>query len=161
MPSIYIETSVISFLRAKAASHVVSAARQIVTKQWWERERESYNLFISQAVLEEASQGNQALAAERLAHLEGLPVLELTDGVLEIATTLLSRTVLPEKAKVDAIHVSAAAFYGVDYLLTWNCTHIANARLIPRVNAVLAELGYTAPYICTPDELLGHETEYT
>lgn len=161
MSSVYIETSVISFLRAKASSHVVSAARQIVTKQWWEQERLNYELYISQAVVEEASQGNPTLVAERLAHLEGLQVLELHENILEIATVLLSRAILPEKARVDAIHVSVAAFHEVDYLLTWNCSHIANARLIPKVNSVLSELGYAAPYICTPNELLGHEPEYT
>lgn len=161
MRSVYIETSILSFLRSKPANHLVSAARQLVTRRWWEKDRAACRLFISQAVLEEVAQGNAELAAERLRLTEGIQVLELSDEVLEIVNVLLSRAVLPEKARVDAIHVSVAAFHGVDYLLTWNCTHIANAKLIPKVNDVLTELGYIAPYICTPDEMLGHDPKYS
>ena len=160
MPSIFIETSIVSYLRSEPNFHMVTATRQLVTRKWWDSERKSYDLYTSQLVIAEARRGSPDLAAERLGALSDIPLLDIPDDVEHIAEQLVDQAVLPEKARLDALHISTAAFHGLDYLLTWNCTYIANARIIPKINLILHELGQEPPYICTPDELLDDETEY-
>ncbi|MEE8585323.1 MAG: type II toxin-antitoxin system VapC family toxin, partial [Acidobacteriota bacterium] len=158
-PTVYIETSIVSILRSRPSGRVVSAARQLLTRRWWNTERRNYDLFTTQFVLDEASQGDPQLAAERLEALAGIPLLDLPQEIPQIADELLSRAVLPPKARLDALHISAATYHEIDYLLTWNCTHIANARLIPKVRRVVGELGFSPPHICTPEELLDDEND--
>lgn len=112
---------------------------------------------MSRFVLDEASLGDEKLAAERLEALKGIPLLELSEPILTLGTELLERAVLPEKARVDALHIATAAVHEIDYLLTWNCKHIANANLVPRVNKIIENEGYMPPYICTPEELINNE----
>lgn len=157
MKTVYIETSIVSYLRSRLSAHVVTVARQVLTRRWWDQERGNYQLLISQYVLDEAARGNEALAAQRLAELTGIPLLDLTPEIPEMADRLLCSAALPANARLDALHICAATFHGVDYLLTWNCSHIANARLLPRIRAVLQDLGYTLPTVCTPEEMLGDE----
>lgn len=158
MPTLYVETSVVSFLRARPSSHVVSAAHQVITQRWWTEERHKYELVTSQYVIDEASQGDPSLAAERLAALAGIPLLEVSDEIPTLADELIAATVLPAKARLDALHICAASFYHLDYLLTWNCSHIANARILPQIRKVLSELGYELPIVCTPEEMVDDET---
>lgn len=157
MPSVYIETSIVSYLRSRPSRQVVSAARQIQTRRWWDTRDRIYELVTTQYVLDEASRGDPQLAAERLEALADIPLLDLPPQVATTADQLLSRAVLPSRARLDALHIAAAAYHGIEYLLTWNCTHIANARLVPQVREVLQELGFRPPHICTPDELLEDE----
>ena len=157
VPSVYLETSIVSYLRERASSQIVAAARQVHTRRWWTRERDQYELFVSRFVLDEASLGSEDLAAARLKALKDIPLLELSDPVFTLGTELLKQAALPEKARVDALHIATAAVHGMDYLLTWNCKHIANARLVPRVNLVITDQGYAVPYICTPEELLSDD----
>jgi len=159
MKTIYIETSIISFLRARASSHIVSAARQLLTQRWWSEERHRYQLVVSQYVLAEASQGNPALAAERLAALEGIPVIDVPDAIPTLADELLLEAVLPAAARLDALHICTAAYHRLDYLLTWNCTHIANARILPQIRRALVAKGYELPLVCTPEEMVDEQTD--
>jgi hypothetical protein len=159
MQTVYIETSIVSYLRMRTASNVVAAARQLLTRQWWDHEREKYRLVISQYVLDEAAKGNPTLAAERLKHLDGIPMLAIESGVRDIADSILLSAVLPVKAEFDALHVAVAAYHGVDYLLTWNCTHIANARTLPKIQKVLSKIGYPSPTVCTPEEMVDYEID--
>lgn len=159
MSTVYIETSIVSFLRSRPSGLVVSAARQLLTRRWWNSERQNYDLFTTQFVLDEASQGHPRLAAERLKALAGIPLLDLPQEIPQLANELLSRAVLPQNARLDALHIAAATYHEIDYLLTWNCTHIANARLIPKIRQVMGELGLLLPQICTPEELLDDEDE--
>ena len=154
MQTVYIETSIISYLRAKNSLQVTSVAKQIVTRRWWEEERHNYQMVISQHVLDEVSAGNPTLAAERLACLNDIPVLESPPAVALMAERLLASALLPAKARLDALHICTAAFHRLDYLLTWNCAHIANARTIPRIRNILSELGYDLPVVCTPEEMI-------
>lgn len=154
MKTLYIETSVVSFLRSKTSTHIVSAARQILTQTWWNQERHNYQLVTSQFVLDEAAQGAPNLAAERLVALQEIPLLDTSDDIIRIAEEFLVSAVLPPQAKLDALHIATATFHGIDYLLTWNCTHIANARILPSIHAIIRRLGYSAPTICTPEALL-------
>lgn len=159
MDTLYIETSVVSYLRQRPSSQVVMAARQLLTDQWWNNERSNYELVTSQYVIDEASAGDPTLAAERLESLVGIPLLPPAPEIPQIADEIISRTILPSNAQLDALHIAAVAHHRIQYLLTWNCKHIANARILPRIYDLLNELGIPIPIICTPEELLGDDTE--
>jgi hypothetical protein len=159
MARVYIETSIVSYLRQRPSGQVIAAARQLMTDRWWNRYRHQYDLVTSQYVLDEATLGDPMLAAERLQALAGIPLLELPTAIPQLATEIVARAILPTTALVDAFHIAAVAFHGIDYLLTWNCTHIANARIFPKVRDLLLELGYPVPIFCTPAEMLGEDDE--
>lgn len=155
--SVYVETSIVSYLRERTTDQIVAAARQVHTKRWWTRERERYELYASRFVLDEAKFGSEELAAARLEALKDIPLLDLSESAFLLGTELLNRAALPEKARIDALHIAVAAVHELDYLLTWNCKHIANARLVPKINRIIRDEGYAPPYICTPEELLSDE----
>ena len=155
----YLETSIISYLRQKPSTQVVLAARQLLTHQWWNDERSNYQLVASQLVIDEASAGNPSLAAERLQLLAGIPLLQLDPVIADIADEIMSRAILPEKARTDALHIATVAHHRIQYLLTWNCSHIANARILPRIHDVLNDLLIPIPVICTPEEMVGNDSE--
>ena len=119
----------------------------------------NYELVTSQYVLDEAADGDSALAQRRLETLTGVPILPVDAAILEIAEEILRKAILPRSASVDALHIAMVAHHHVDYLLTWNCTHIANARILPKVFDVLDHAGLARPIICTPEELLNDDTE--
>ena len=157
-PTAYVETTVPSYLTAWPSRDVVRAGEQQVTRDWWER-RSEYELRVSSLVLLECGAGDSDAATLRLAALEGIPVLAQTPEAEELAATLLLEVPLPARAAADALHIAVAAVHGVSFLVTWNCTHIANASLRPRIETLCRRSGYEPPVICTPRELLGEEDE--
>ena len=159
MTTVYIETSIVSYLRQRPSSEIVMAAHQLLTHRWWNNERTNYELVVSQYVIDEAAGGDPTLAAERLQALNGIPSLPDAPEIRKIADEIMSRAILPRKAEVDALHIATVAHHRIEYLLTWNCRHIANARILPRIHHVLAEMNVPIPIICTPEELLGDDTE--
>jgi predicted nucleic acid-binding protein len=159
MDTLYIETSIVSYLRQRPSSDLVRAARQVLTHQWWNAERTKYELVVSQYVIDEVCAGDPTLAADRLRALDGIPLLPPAPEIPRIADAIMSRAILPPKAQVDGLHIAAVAHHRIQYLLTWNCKHIANAKILPRIHAVLSDLGIPIPIICTPEELLGDDTE--
>jgi hypothetical protein len=159
MDTVYIETSIVSYLRQRPSSQVVMAARQVLTHKWWNEERSKYELVTSQYVIDEASAGDPTLSADRLQTLDGIPLLPPAPEIPRIAGEIISRAIFPPKAQVDALHIAAVAHHRIQYLLTWNCRHIANAKILPRIHKLLNELGIPIPIICTPEELLGDDTE--
>jgi hypothetical protein len=159
MDTVYIETSIVSYLRQKPRSQLVAATRQLLTHRWWSRERRKYQLIVSQYVIDEASLGDSALARARLSALDGIPLLPHDPEVPRIAREIMAIGVLPPKAQVDALHIASVAHHRLQYLLTWNCKHIANAKILPRIHRVLTGLGISIPIICTPEELLGDDPE--
>ena len=154
MDVVHIETSIVSYLRQKPSSQVVTAARQLLTHQWWNHERENYQLVVSQYVIDEASAGDPTLATERLQALDGIPLLPHDPEVPRIATEIMAIGVLPPKAQVDALHIATVAHHRVQYLLTWNCKHIANPSLRRIIDEVLLAADVSPPIICTPQELI-------
>jgi len=152
--TVYVETSVISYLAARPSRDLIVAAHQQISQEWWDV-RQHWSLSISALVVAESRAGDAEAARRRLALLDGVPLLHLNDAATELAEHLLNRAALPPSAKDDALHVAVATVHGVDYLLTWNCKHIANAQQRPRIEAVCRALGYRPPVICTPEELLG------
>lgn len=135
------------------------AAHQLLTHKWWDTERTNYELVVSQYVIDEASAGDPTLAAERLQSLDGIPLLPDAPEITQIAKEIISRAILPAKAQVDALHIATVAHHRIQYLLTWNCKHIANAKILPRIHQVLTDAGVPIPVICTPEELLGDDSE--
>ena len=152
-PKVYVETSIPSYLTAWRSRDIVIAGNQETTKEWWDR-RDDFELFISEFVLVEVASGAPEAAERRLAVLNGIPEIEITAEVELIAQRLLSQASLPSRARVDALHIASAAMGGMDYLLTWNCAHIANPAFRGRIETVIRSFGYEPPIICTPLELL-------
>lgn len=153
-PSVYIETSVLSYLVARPTSNLLSAACQQVTSEWWDRKRHLYDLFTSELVVAEAKAGDAEAAARRLELLRGVLELRISDDVKRPAVAFIAQGALPDKAQADAIHIAVAAVHNVDYLLTWNCRHIDNPATKPAVRAVCMSEGYRCPEICTPIEIM-------
>ena len=151
--SIYIETSVVSYLAARRSRNLVAAAWQEITWEFWETRRDGYDLYTSELVVEEASAGDAEVAKRRIGFLRGIPELPVDEEAKALAEAILSRGALPAKAEFDALHIAVAAVSGVDFLLTWNCRHLDNPVTKPRVREVCWELGYECPEICTPLEL--------
>lgn len=152
--TVYVETSVFSYLTARPSNDLRSMANQNTTVEWWESQRSNYSVFASDLVISEASQGNPDAAERRLAAIADLPLLQISENVRVLAQALIESHALPEKAEADAYHVAIAAVNGVTYLLTWNCTHIANAHTRPKIEITCRTLGYEPPVICTPLELM-------
>jgi len=159
MKTVYIETSVVSYLSALPARDLLVAAWQSATLQWWQNRRADFEVCTSQLVLDEASAGNPEAAERRRHSLANIPILPIVSAVSDLAASLLKEGALPEKAADDALHLAIAAYHGVDYLLTWNCRHLDNAEMKPVMRSVCAVHGYVCPEICTPLELMGDENE--
>lgn len=157
MDTIYIETSVVSHVTSRLSSDPRISALQYEAREWWSSQRGKFRLLTSQLVLDEAAAGDVEAASERLRLLDGLPLVRIDEDVRHLARRLLSNSLLPAKAAADALHIAAAAVSGIQYLLTLNCRHIANAHELPRVYRLLDELGYGQLLICTPAEFLGEE----
>lgn len=153
-PSIYLETSVIGCLAMRLSGVLRIAANQQITREWWDNHRERYDLFISRYVVDECSRGDPVAAQERQVFLQGVPLLEVSRAADTLAKALLKGVQLPPKAAVDAYHISVAAIHGVEYLVTWNCKHIANPALRSRIEFFCREMNCEPPVICTPQELL-------
>lgn len=154
-PKIYVETTVISYLAARPSKNLITAAHQELTREWWQGRREDFDLFVSQLVVQESTAGDTIIAQARLQLLSGIPLLVLNEACVALGRALVERGPIPEKAAVDALHIAVATVHGMDYLLTWNCKHIANAEMQTAVNRICRNAGYEPPVICTPEELLG------
>ena len=152
-PTVYVETSVISYLAADLSGEVVTRAHQKSTREWWSR-TSRWELVVSAGVMREALRGNHATAIKRLELLIGVNVLPIDPKARQLSDELLRRGVFPPKAKPDAEHVAVAAVNGIDFLVTWNLKHIANAIIRRRAEGICRSCGYEPPVICTPDELL-------
>ena len=150
---VYIETSVISYLTARQSNDIRAMANQNVTIEWWETQRFNFDLFISEFVVAEASLGHPDAINRRLEAIADIMELQATEEVRILGQELIHRNALPVNAEIDAYHVAIATVNGIEYLLTWNCTHIANAHTRPKIEATCRALGYEPPIICTPQEL--------
>ena len=152
---VYIETSIVSYLTARPTSNLLVAAWQKTTIDWWDTQRNRFDLYTSNVTVEEAGRGSPEAAARRLEALAGIPLLPITEAVVVLSKALLQGGALPAKALDDSLHIAISAVHGVDYLLPWNCRHLDNAETKPMIRSVCAIHGYTSPEICTPQELMG------
>ncbi|MBD2444786.1 type II toxin-antitoxin system VapC family toxin [Dolichospermum sp. FACHB-1091] len=152
--TVYIETSVIGYLTARFTKNLIIAANMETTRDWWENRRHDFNLYISQAILDEVAAGDLEIANKRLELLENFELLSINETVINLAEQFINKSNLPSKAATDAIHIALATIHGIDYLLTWNCKHIANAQIQKKLAQVSLDFGYEMPTICTPYELM-------
>ncbi len=155
---VYLETSVVSYLTARPSKNEVEAGHQQSTYQFWDR-RDEFDLFASELVLTECAAGDPEAASKRLAALRGIRLLEITAYSIELAKDLVAVSIIPAKAGEDALHISIATVHFADYLLTWNCRHIANPEIQARIAENFRRKGFFLPFICTPEELIGGENE--
>ena len=153
--SVYIETTVVSYLTAWLSRDLIRAAHQQITQQWWHSRRSDFEIFISEFVILEATAGDPDAADKRLEALEDIPLLDVNYRVENLAKNLISNKALPSKSVTDALHIAVAAVHGINYLLSWNCKHIANAEMQGVIEVVCSEEGFKCPKICTPEELMG------
>jgi predicted nucleic acid-binding protein len=152
--TLYLENTIVSYLTAKPSRDVHVRVHQETTRRWWRTKRKELQIFVSPLVVEEAAAGDQVAAQRRTRLLGGLPQVAITDSVSRVAQTLADHGAIPRVAEVDAVHVALAAVHGPDYLLTWNCKHIANATKRVEIEEVCREQGFEPPVICTPEELM-------
>jgi hypothetical protein len=152
---VYLETSVVSYLTARPSRDLIRAARQQITREWWDARKGDFDLFVSQIVVDEATAGDPEAAELRAQLLADLPRLAITDMAVELARELIRQQALPDTAVEDALHIALAAVHGMDFLLTWNCSHIANAEMMGPIRSAILRAGFEGPWICTPEEMLG------
>jgi hypothetical protein len=155
MDTVYIETSIVSHASAWPSSNPATAVLQDHAKRWLSDEAPNYELVTSQFVIDEVSLGDPDAAARRLKLLEDVRLLVPDADVEAVADAIISHALMPPKARLDALHVASAAVGGVQYLLTQNCRHIANAHVLPQVYDLLTDMGFARLLICTPVEFLG------
>ncbi|MDJ1175207.1 type II toxin-antitoxin system VapC family toxin [Roseofilum capinflatum] len=153
--SIYLDTSIIGYLTIRPSNNLIVMANLEITRRWWNNDRQNFTLYISQIVLDEVARGDIEKAHERLEIVKDFNLLDINDSVEDLAAQFLKESNLPLHASDDALHISVATVYAVDYLLTWNCKHIANAHIQKKLRQISLKLGYELPTICTPYELIG------
>jgi hypothetical protein len=158
-PTAYIETTVISYYAAKPSRDVVVAGHQAVTAEWWEKDLPKFQPVISSVVLDEVSAGDPIAVTRRLEAIKGMPLLELSGDVTMLAIRYHESIRLPESARADSLHLALASWHGADYLVTWNCRHIASGRVRLLVRQINERLGIATPVICTPEELLEFQND--
>ena len=153
-PSVYIETSVVSYLTAQVSRDLVVAAHQQITADWWAQALPKFEVFVSTVVMEEIGRGDSQAAKRRAEAVSAFEVLEVTPEVRALADRYFTAIDLPERARADAYHLALAAWHGMDYLVTWNCTHIASGKVKLIVQRLNASQSIASPVICTPEELM-------
>jgi hypothetical protein len=151
--SVYLESSIISYLTARPSADVVVAARQVLTANWWLSTGKAFDLFVSALVIEEISKGDSEAAQLRLNAVADIPLLATSSDALAISETLLVHGAVPQSSEEDALHIGIAAASGMDYLLTWNFKHINNAQTKARIADAIDVLGFACPMLCSPEEL--------
>jgi predicted nucleic acid-binding protein len=151
--TVYIETSVISYLTGDDSRNLWVLGHQQITREWWNEELPKLDGFISEVVLEEIERGDTAAAAARIEATKNFPLLKIVTEVQRLADAYYQELSLPARAKADAAHLALAAWHGIDYLVTWNCAHIANARVRRLLERINANWNIQTPVICTPEEL--------
>jgi hypothetical protein len=155
MDTVYIETTIVSYLVANRSRDLVLAAHQETTQEWWTASRQNYRCVTSEEVLREASLGDVTMSQRRSEALDGLPVLSVDSRTRDLAQEIICSGLLPREALSDALHVAVSTVHAVEYLLTWNCRHLANPHLLKRLRSFMADRQLVLPEICTPLELGG------
>jgi hypothetical protein len=156
-PKVYIETSVISYLTARASRDVVVAGHQQATQEFWRHLGVRFAPFVSALVIKEAAQGDSSLAAKRLFAIQEFPIIKNSDAAEALAREIIQRRGIPEAYPEDALHIALAAMDGMDFLVTWNFSHINNAFTRMLIRQIVENAGYVCPELVSPEELLGEK----
>ena len=153
-PTLYLETTIPSYLKARQSRDIIQTARQQITAEWWDSRLNDFDIFISQVVIDEASEGDTVASTKRMEAIKTFPLLDVTEEVVDLADKMIIEKIIPEKAARDALHIAVATFHAMIFLLSWNCKHIANAEIIRQLRKTVSDEGLELPVICTPEELL-------
>lgn len=153
-PKVYIETTVVSYLTARPSRNVAVAGRQQTTRDWWQRARDRFELVASELVVIEAVSGDDEAVRARREILASIRLLDATQEAAELARRLVDSGAVPRKASDDAAHIAIAVTNGAEYLITWNCRHIANATMRARIERICRQAGFEPTIICTPEQLM-------
>ena len=154
METVYIESTIPSYLTSRPTENLIAAARQLQTQEWWEDERHRYELFTSEVVLAECNIGDPEASRRRIEVLKDLPTLEMTNDCIKLAEQIFKVINLPDRARDDAFHIAIASIHGIDYLLSWNFRHIVNAANIRKLRLLLNSTNFQLTSICSPEELV-------
>ncbi|HOH29027.1 MAG TPA: type II toxin-antitoxin system VapC family toxin [Candidatus Hydrogenedentes bacterium] len=154
-PTLYLETTIPSYLLADASRDIVAVARQDITRRWWHRDKNRFDMVVSEVVLKEAAKGDQGAAQKRLAFLEQFHILEATSDIPKITGLYLKGKIVPFGSVEDAAHLAFASIHEIAFVCTWNFKHLANAFALKRLRTLNEQLGLYTPSVCTPEELLG------
>ena len=152
--SVYLETTIIGYMAMRDSRDLRVAANQLSTREWWDVHRPNFDLFVSQFVIDECCHGDPKAAEERKFYLENITVLDANSEVEKLAEVISDVLQIPAKARIDAFHIAMASVHGIQFLLTWNCKHIANPENRPKIERSCRDLGMEPPLICTPFDLL-------
>ena len=151
---LYIETTIISYLSAKTSKDPIIAGRQALTRQWWEHRRAAFEVVVSELVFQEAAAGDLEAAKRRMDYILGMHSLRISDDAVLLAEALVTDGPIPVEYAEDALHIALCAVNGIDFLVTWNCRHLANAIHRHQIEEIVEKRGYGCPVICTPEELM-------
>ncbi len=152
-PKVYLETTIISYLTSRPSRDIITAAHQQTTLEWWDSRADKFDIFISQIVIQEASAGDNDAISRRLDVIDEIAQIEVTQEAVSLAQSLVADGIISERSAADALHIAVATVQGMDYLLTWNLKHIANATIRNAIADTCRQRGYEPPIICTPEEL--------
>ena len=153
-PTVYIETTIISYISARPSKNPIVFGRQELTREWWNHKRAAFEVVVSELVFQEAADGDEQAAGKRLQLINNIPSLEISKPAVCLAENLINDGPMPKEYGEDALHIAVCAVNGIDFLLTWNCKHLANAIHRNQINAIVECYGYSCPVICTPAELM-------
>jgi len=153
-PRLYLETTIPSYLAARPSRDLIVVAHQQVTRDWWDQARDSFEIYISPAVINELESGDPEAAARRLDYVSEIQIVPLTEEAIQLQSEYRDWLGLPGNAELDLLHLAISVVHEMDYLLTWNCRHLANGIIIRRLQTENVLLGYKTPIILTPDELI-------
>jgi hypothetical protein len=153
METVYVETTILSYLVSRPSRDIIVAARQELTREWWEYSKPGFECVLSQIVLDEISAGDPEHAAKRLDRASSLGAIAVDPSCLDLAQLYLDRGYVPKNEIRDALHIAVAVVWKVEYLLTWNCKHIANAHALRQLRKFSEYQGHEFPQVCTPEEL--------
>ena len=149
-PTLYVETTIPSYLVSRPSKDLVIAGYQVITHEFWHGKRNEYECVASDLVFQECLLGDPVYATLRVEALNGMKTLEETPETLLLADQLKRALGLPKRAVADATHVALAAYHGIKYLVTWNCKHLANPKLAKKMREVCESANCLLPEICTP-----------
>jgi predicted nucleic acid-binding protein len=152
-PTVYIETSVISYLNSRPSRDLIIAAHQQITQDWWDNSLKHYDAFISSVVIDEISRGNKKAAELRLNSVDLFKILEVTDDVHKLADLYFKNMAGKENVRLDAYHLAFASLYNLDYVVTWNFKHIASGKIKSMIQNINYDRKLKIPILCTPEEL--------
>ena len=158
--SVYIETTIPSFYY-EVREEPEMIARRESTRRWWKEESANYDLVTSAFVVGELQEGDYPGRVEALKLANSIALLEIVPEIQTIVSVYVARLLMPSADLGDAYHLAVASYYGVHFLLTWNCRHLANANKVRHMQAVNAELGLSVPIVTTPDLLLTESSDET